>query len=262
MVEVPTAIARELWSQGLPALHDVIDAALDPSRQLDAVARLGLPDGFCPDLAVLVFQFWPIHDVADGRPQTGESHEPRPDAPRVLQVKLQTHGGSPLIAKWRVVQRSDGPLVVPEAPWHAGGSQDAAPSMAATALKPSPRPLTVRYGSSDEELEAMQLPTYFVQSPPLNDCRHSGWERVWLNDPVLVRLRVEDSQVAKVDTFATSFVRLDAVDGLIVPTFYGDNEARPESFLIRGTTMWVYAGERPIYKIVVIQPLKGVPSGP
>jgi len=250
-MEVATDIARALWVEGRGALRDVADAALDPLRRLDAVARLGLRPGFYPDVAVLAFQIWPTHDVTDGRPPRDQSYEPRPGAPHVLQVELHAHGGLPLIAKWRFVQRSDGPHVIPKAPWHAEASQDSTRPMAA------PRPLAVRYGSADAELAAMQLPTYFVQSPPLRN-----WsDVVFLNDPVLVKFRTDDSQVAKADPFATGFVRLELlVNGLIVPTFYGDNEARPESFLIRGATMWVYDGNRLIFKIVVVPPLAVVPS--
>jgi hypothetical protein len=51
---VPADIARALWAQGPQALRDIGDAALDPSRQLDAVAQLGLQPGFRPNVAVMV----------------------------------------------------------------------------------------------------------------------------------------------------------------------------------------------------------------
>lgn len=260
--EVPTAIARELWRQGLPALHDVLGAALDPARRLDAVPRLGLRPGDCPDLAVLVYQYWASPEVVEGRLQKTESCQPRTGVPHVLQVELRAHGYAPLVAKWKVLPRREGFCVVPVAPRHFGRAEEPLGSMAASSPTAEPRvprePLACRSETADEELATMQLPTFLVQSPSLRD-----WsDVVYLNDPVLVRYRAEDSQVPKAAPFATGFVTLDVVNELVVPTFYGDNEARQEDFLIRGTTMWVYDRERPIYKIVVIQPLKVAPSGP
>lgn len=106
---VPTDIARALWAQGLPALRDTLDAALDPTRQVDAVSQLGLPRDFRPNVAVMVYQFWYVPEIFDGRLQKRkvQSFEPRSGVPHMLQTELRAHGCVPVVAEDMVLPWTD-----------------------------------------------------------------------------------------------------------------------------------------------------------
>jgi hypothetical protein len=106
---VPTDIACALWAEGLPAVRDTLDAALDPSRQADTVSRLGLPRDFRPNVAVMVYQFWPLPEIFDGRlrRKKPQSYEPRTGVPHMLQTELRAHGCVPVISEMIVFPRTD-----------------------------------------------------------------------------------------------------------------------------------------------------------
>jgi hypothetical protein len=106
---VPTDIACALWEEGLPALRDALDAALDPARQVDAVFRLGLPRGFRPNVAVMVYQFWPVPEVFDGRltKRKQQSYKPIGGVPQRMQEELRAHGCVPIVAEWVVLRGTD-----------------------------------------------------------------------------------------------------------------------------------------------------------
>jgi hypothetical protein len=106
---VPTDIACALWAEGLVAVRGALDAALDPSRQADAISRLGLPQGFRPNVAVMVYHFWPLPEVFDGELQRKkrQSYEPRTGVPHMLQEELRAHGCVPVIAELIVFPWTD-----------------------------------------------------------------------------------------------------------------------------------------------------------
>jgi len=261
--DVSADIARALWTEGLQELRDLADAALDPSSRLDVESRLGLERGFFPNLAVLVYQYWHVHEVIDGRLQTRHSYEPRVGVPHRLQVELRAHGCAPVIVGWKVLQREGSACAVPPPPRHFVGPVDLAPpslptAAARAAVDRAVAEISHRQNEEAEAMFASKLPTFFVRSPPLSRGRSL---RFRLSDPVLVTFRAGDANDVLPDPVGS--VTLQTVNGLVVPTDYSlDSETyRFETFWPRGTAMVVYSGYRPAFKIVVIQPLQAVPSG-
>jgi hypothetical protein len=260
-------IARALWEQGLQVLRDIGDAALDPSRQIDAMSRLGLEQGFCPDLTLLVFQFWSAHEMRDGRLQKSHSYEPRVGAPHRLQVELRAHGRAPVIFEWKVSQRDGNVCAVPPPPRHFVGPGDLRPPRLPTdeeiAASARLRDEDIRRAIEEGKLASMQLPTFVVRPPPLRAFT-KGMAWVHLGDSRHVTFQAGDSLATK-DDWGNSLghVRLQAVNGLVVPNFYDSGIESDEIIWPIDTMLVVYRPyEGPDFRIVVIQPSKVVSSGP
>lgn len=264
MRDVPVDVARALWTQGLQALRDIGDAALEPCRRIDAMSRLGLERSFCPDLAVLVFQFWSVHGMRDGRIQKWHSYEPRAGMPHRLQVELRAHGCAPVVAEWKVAQQNGRVCVIPPPPHDFAGPIDLAPPRLPTAAEVE---AIARRGAENrrrqiEEAEAKlaspQLPTFVVQSPPLRDFQiglGKGSAALFhISSLCYATCRELDSGVVK-DHWPEGRVTLQVVDGLVVPTYYETGSESSEVFWFSGTTMVVNRpnGE-PAFKVVVVQP--------
>lgn len=261
--DVPTDVAHALWTEGLPALRDIGDAALDPARQLNAVSHLGLERGFCPKLAVLVYQYWLVHEVVDEQLHNSRSYEPHIGVPHMLQVELRAHGLTPVIAEWKVLYRGERACVVPMSPQHFVAPEDPSSLTTAAAVGPSPQaptaPVRRRPNTAEEVLASMELSTFVVRSPPLCDFDR-GATAVYLSDSRHVTFRPGNSVAVIEQIPYFGFVTLQVVNGRVEPTFYGTDSETCEIYVNKGPTMVVYVGKLPAFKIVVVPPLAVVPS--
>lgn len=268
MRSVPTEISRALWRQGPQALRDIADAVLDPSRQIDTAPELGLEQGFCPDLAVLVFQFWADHEVREGRLQEKRSYQRCAGVPHRLQVELRSHGCVPVSAEWKVLQRDGRPCVVPMLLRRRTGPVDLPPlrlptdSDVASLARLAAESRRVLIAEIQAKLASMQLPTFVVRSPPLQEF-HDGSASVHVRDSRYVTFRA-GGEGAALDGWPDDLgiVTLQVEGGLVVPTFYGTYSESDESFSSSGATMVVYRSDgKPGFRIEVIQPQETRSSG-